>query len=54
MLKIDAPTSDRQGTTTANQQNQKKLSFKLYLLPMKLETMSSTILLKAYHRTLST
>ena len=30
----DAPTSDRQGTTTANQQNQKKLSFKLHLPPM--------------------
>ena len=50
----DAPTSDRQGTTTANRQNQKKLSFKLYLPPMKLETMSSTILLRIYHRILST
>ena len=50
----DPPTSDRQGTTTANQQNQKKLSFKLHLPPMKLETMSSTILLRKYHRILST
>ena len=46
----DALMSDRQGTTTANQQNQKKLSFKLHLPPMKLETMLSTILLKIYHR----
>ena len=50
----DAPTSDRQGTTTANRQNQKKLSFKLHLPPMKLETMLSTILLRKYHRILST
>ena len=44
----DAPMSDRQGTTMVNQQNQKKLSFKLHLLPMKLETMSTMILLKIY------
>ena len=44
----DAPTSDRQGTTTANRQNQKRLSFKLHLPPMKLETMSSTILFRIY------
>ena len=50
----DALTSDRQGTTTANRQNRKKLSFKLHLPPMKLETMSSTILLRKYHRILST
>ena len=31
----DALTSDRQGTITANRQNQKKLSFKLHSLPMK-------------------
>ena len=34
----DAPMPDRQGTTTTNRQNQKKLSFKLHLLPMQLET----------------
>ena len=50
----DVPTSGRQGTTTANRQNQKKLSFKLHLPLMKLETMSSTILLRKYHRILST
>ena len=46
--------SDRQGTTTTNQQNQIKLSFKLNPLPMKLETMSSTVLLRNYHMILST
>ena len=50
----DAPMPDRQGTTTANRQNQKKLSFKLHLPLMKLETMLSTILLRKYHRVLST
>ena len=50
----DAAMSERQGTVTAHQQNRKKLSFKLHSLPMKLETMSSTILLKIYHRILST
>ena len=50
----DVLTSDSQDTTTANQQNQKKLSFKLHLPQMKLETMSSTILLRKYHRILST
>ena len=50
----DAPMSERQGTATANQQNQKKLNFILQLFPMGLETMSSTILQKIYHRTLST
>ena len=50
----DAPMSGSQGTTTAIRQNQKKLSFKLHLPPMKLETMSSTILLREYHRILST
>ena len=52
----DAPQqkSNRQGTGTANQQNQRKLSFKLHLPPMKLETMLSTILLRKYHMTLST
>ena len=42
----DAPMSDRQGTITANQQNWRKLSFKPQLLPMKLETVLSTILQK--------
>ena len=50
----DAPMSERQGTVTANQQNQRKLNFILQLFPMKLETMLSTILQKIYHRTLST
>ena len=50
----DAPTSDRQGTATANQQNQRKLNFILQLFPMQLETVSSTILEKIYHRTLFT
>ena len=54
MFKIRCTMSDRQGTTTANRQNQKKLSFKLHLPPMKLETMSSTVLLRIYHRILST
>ena len=42
----DAPqqTSNRQGTGTANQQNQRKLNFILQLLPIQLETVSSTIL----------
>ena len=52
MLKIRC-TNVRE-TTTANRQNQKKLSFKLHLPPMKLETMSSAILLRKYHRILST
>ena len=34
----DAPMSDRQGTITANRQNQRKLNFKPQLLPMQLET----------------
>ena len=46
----DAPMSDRQGTTTANRQNQRKLNFKLQLFPMQLETVSSIILQKIYHR----
>ena len=50
----DAPMSERQGTATANRQNQRKLSFKLLLLPMQQETVSSTILQRMYHRTLST
>ena len=50
----DAPTSERQGTATANQQNQRKLNFKLQLFPMQLETVLSTILQRIYHRTLST
>ena len=50
----DAPTSDRQGTATANRQNQRKLNFTLQLFPMRLETVSSTILYKIYHRTLFT
>ena len=53
-LRSDAPMSERQGTTTANWQNQRKLSFKPQLLPMQLETVLSTILHKMYHRTLST
>ena len=50
----DAPTLERQGTATANPQNQRKLTFILQLFPMRLETMSSTILQKIWHRTLST
>ena len=53
-LRSDALMSERQGTTTANRQNQRKLSFKLQLLPTQLETVSSTILQKMYHRTWST
>ena len=34
----DAPMSERQGTATANRQNQRKLSFKLQLFPMQQET----------------
>ena len=34
----DALTSDRQGTATANRQNQRKLNFTLQLFPMRLET----------------
>ena len=50
----DAPQqmSNRQGTETANQQNQRKLNFILQLFQIRLETVSSTILQKIYHRTL--
>ena len=47
----DAQTLDRQGTVTANEQNQRKLNFILQLFPIQLETVSSTILQKIYHRT---
>ena len=50
----DAPMSDSKGTATANRQNQRKLNFILQLIPMQLETVSSTILQKIYHRTLFT
>ena len=50
----DAPTSERQGTATANRQNKRKLNFILQLFPMQLETVLSTILQRIYHRTLST
>ena len=50
----DAPMSERQDTATANQQNQRELNSKLQLFPMQLETVSSTILQKIYHRTLFT
>ena len=40
MLKIRCTNVERQGTTTANRQNQRKLSFKLQLLPMQQETVS--------------
>ena len=43
-LRSDAPTSERQGTATANQQKQRKLNFIHQPFPMRLETMSSTIL----------
>ena len=50
----DALMSDRQDTATANRQNQRKLNFTLQLFPMRLQTVSSTILQKIYHRTLFT
>ena len=53
MLKIRCnPREVRQGTVTANQQNQRKLNFILQLFPIQLETVSSTILQKIYHKTL--
>ena len=53
MLKIRCtPTEVKQSTGTANQQNQRKLSFTLQLFPIWLETMSRTILQKRFHKTL--
>ena len=54
MLKIRCTMSDRQGTTTANRQKQKKLSFKPHLLIMMKETLSSAILSRKYQMILST
>ena len=50
----DAPQqkSNRQGTGTANQQNQRKLNFTLQLFPRGLETMLRTVLQQIHHKTL--
>ena len=46
--------SGNQDKNTADSQKQKKLSFKPHLLIMMIETLSSTILLRNFHLTLST
>ena len=54
MLKIRCTDVRETRHTYSQVTEQRRLSFKPQLLPMQLETVSSTILQKMYHRTLST
>ena len=54
MLKIRCTNIRETRHSYSKSTESEKLSFKLQLLPMQQETVSSTILQKMYHRTLST